>query len=217
MTEQASPTPTEPNPPIDSELFLGDKKKSSKKGLLLTVVVVALAVALVSGGIMVYRKAMGGNDKATPAGENILPETEVTPAAEATPVPDLDRTELKIQILNGSGTPGFAGKAKDHLLSLGYENIETGNAGSYDYEETEIAIKESMEGYLDMLKVDLVEKYVVASKTTTLDEDEEYDVIITLGSDEAKTTAEDEDEEEAAPTPTTAEEETETPVPTPEG
>lgn len=214
MAETPNPETQEQSTPIDSGLFLDDKKKGSKKGLFLVVILIALTVALVSGGIMVYRRTMSSQVAiSSPELEDQLLEEEALP--EATPTPELDRSELTVQVLNGSGTPGFAGEAKGYLEGLGYEEVDTGNADSYDYEESVIAIKESKKEYLSMLKADLVEKYLVAAKTETLDEDDDFDVIITLGSDEASGTIEEETEEEVVATPT-SKKETETPTPTPE-
>lgn len=46
----------------------------------------------------------------------------------ATPFPAIEKSKLKIQILNGSGVVGQAGKIKDDLLKLGFSNIDTGNS-----------------------------------------------------------------------------------------
>lgn len=199
--------------PIDEGLFINDEKKPGKKGLLLVVVLIALAVALVSGGVMVYRRTMSGQPATEQNQLNPPEQPAATLSPQVTPVVELDRKELIIQVLNGSGTPGFAGKAQEYLEELGYEDVATGNASSYDYDETEIAIKEDKEEYLDMLKADLVEKYVVAAKTSTLDDESEYDAVITLGSDEAAAAVDEEEEATASPTPSVKTSKSPTPTP----
>ena len=75
----------------------------------------------------------------------------------------------------------MAGEAKDFLEGLGYEDVDTGNAGAYDFEETEVAIKEGKEEYLDLLIGDLSEEYEVSEDSETLDEDSDYDAVVTVG------------------------------------
>ena len=44
-----------------------------------------------------------------------------------------------------------------------------------------MAIKEEKEDYLDLLLEDLGEEYTVSSQTETLDEDSDFDAVITVG------------------------------------
>jgi len=106
-----------------------------------------------------------------------------TPAATSTPspTPSIERSDLTVQVLNGSGVSGAAGVAKDYLEGLGYEDVETGNASLYDYEETEVSIKEDVEEYLDMIIEDLSDEYEVATDSGVLDEDGDFDVEIIIG------------------------------------
>jgi len=64
---------------------------------------------------------------------------------------------------------------------LGYEDIEAGNADSYDYEATEIYIKADKEDYLSLLTEDLSKGYTLAEEALTLDEDREFDVVVMVG------------------------------------
>lgn len=40
----------------------------------------------------------------------------------------LDKNQLNVTVLNGTGIAGQAAKIKDFLIELGYSKIETGNA-----------------------------------------------------------------------------------------
>ncbi len=54
-----------------------------------------------------------------------------TPVPKETPTPtpeEVAKEVLKVQILNGSGVSGQAGKLKKAMEELGYKDIETGNA-----------------------------------------------------------------------------------------
>lgn len=165
-----------------------EEEKSSGKKYLFIGLIVVLVLALIGGGIYVSQKAMSKKEasEATspePAEPKAASEEEVTPTEEpeVTPAAELDRADLKIQALNGRGVAGAAGGAKDLLEELGYADVVTGNAENYDYEETEISIKEEKEDYLEMLTDDLSEEYTLADETSTLDEDSDYDAIVIVG------------------------------------
>lgn len=104
----------------------------------------------------------------------------VSPAV-ISPTTAIERKDLKIKILNGSGIAGRAGEASDALEELGYEIIATGNAGSFDYEETVIEIKEEKKDFLSLLTNDLKSVYTVSSKESLLSDDEEADVVVIIG------------------------------------
>lgn len=146
-------------------------------------VTVVLILALIGGGYFLYQNFLkNGGETDNPKGTVVpVEEGQSSPTPTPTPEVELDRAELKVQVLNGSGTPGMAGKAQEHLEGLGYQDIDTGNADDYDYKETVIAIKPSKEKYLGLITKDLAEEYTVASETEELDEDSDFDVVITVG------------------------------------
>lgn len=174
-TPESQPVLTEP-------ITASDTSRNFKwKKWLLILLVVAAGLVLVGGGIFVYRKAMKRQaiTSTSPAlPETIQPEKETPPV---TPTPALTRADIKIQVLNGSGTPGAAGKTADFLEDKGYEDIKTGNADSYDYEKTVVKIKEDKKDYLELLRSDLSGEYTLAADTETLETDSSFDAIIILG------------------------------------
>lgn len=101
----------------------------------------------------------------------------------AIPIPAIEKSKLRIQVLNGSGVVGQAGKIKDDLLKLGFSSIDTGNSKGAKRAETiasfsaNIAsqdksdIQKVLEGIF--AKVDLLEAGSSAK----------YDVQITTGSE----------------------------------
>ena len=177
--------------------FRSDEEKSgggAKKKILLFLVV-ALVVAVIAG-VALY---LLGGSTTSPVVEE---ETTEEPTPTATPTPELDREDLSLQVLNGSGEPGLAGDVASALEDLGYqEGIDTDNAESYDYDETVIQLKEEFADYFDTLKKDLEnEGYVVADDYEELDEDSDYDGVVIVGSlneDQAEET----EDEEVTPTP----------------
>ncbi|MCA0146227.1 LCP family protein [Blastococcus sp. LR1] len=61
---------------------------------------------------------------------------EEAPAPEAPPT--LDPTAVSVEVLNGSGTSGLAGKAATALTAAGFTVPGTGNADSMDFDLTEV-------------------------------------------------------------------------------
>ena len=94
---------------------------------------------------------------------------------------DLDKTKIKIQVLNGSGGTGVAAKAKTILVEKGYTDVETGNAESSDYKNITINIKDSMKKYADLLISDLKADYSVNPKVGVLNESSQFDTQIIIG------------------------------------
>lgn len=54
----------------------------------------------------------------------------------------LSEEPLRLEVLNGNGTPGAAGDMSETLESMGFEVEAVGNAGSSSYEETTVIVPE---------------------------------------------------------------------------
>lgn len=149
------------------------------KSLFWMVAPVILLAGAIAAGVFIYQLGVK-------KGMEIQQAVEPTPAPTPTPIPApiLKRENLKVQVLNGAGVAGTAGKAKEFLEELGYKDVDTGNADSYDFGQTEIAIKEDKEEYAKLLKDDLSKEYAVSEDVTALKDDSEYDVIITIGKEQ---------------------------------
>ncbi len=112
----------------------------------------------------------------------MVKKTITTPIPSPTPTPSLSRADLKIKILNGSGTAGKASDVKDILTKNGYQNVLTGNADSFDYKQSVIEVKKSKSEATSLLESDL-KNYVRTFKVSALSEDNTADVILVVGSD----------------------------------
>lgn len=99
-----------------------------------------------------------------------------------TPTPAFAKEDLKLKVLNGSGTAGKATEVKNLLTEAGYGEILTGNADNFDYTVTEIQVKADKLQAFSMLAEDLKE-YVGSPKKATLAKDEAADVVIVIGTD----------------------------------
>ena len=104
------------------------------------------------------------------------------PSPTATPAPSIDKKEIRVKVLNGSGIPGKASDVKAVLTEKGYQQVLTGNADEFDYKVTEIQIKKDASDSAATIKADLKEN-VTAPKITVLDEKETADVVIIVGTD----------------------------------
>lgn len=165
---------------LDTSSIQQAEKKGGKIILFIGLILIGAAISI--GVFIAYRKTQVQkqipNVEPVPTKSQTLP----SPTPTTTPTPTLDRSELSLKVLNGTGEPGVAGAAAEMLEEKGYENVDTGNADSYDYQETVILIKENKSEYFDLLYQDLSEEYSVSSEAASLDEDSDYDAEIIIGS-----------------------------------
>ncbi|HSX40122.1 MAG TPA: LytR C-terminal domain-containing protein, partial [Candidatus Saccharimonadales bacterium] len=101
------------------------KKSGSKKWLIGCVLLLVLVVAAAFVTFGLKKGPLAGIN-----GEKVNEVTLVpTPKATPTPTPAYtQKSDLKIHVLNGTGTAGQAKVVKDALTSAGYGNIDTANA-----------------------------------------------------------------------------------------
>jgi len=173
------------------------------------VAIIVIILVLIGGYFVFGRKGKEEKEEKT----DIITEA---PTSTPTQAPEVERSDIKIQVLNGSGKEGAAGDFASILEDLGYEDPETDNADNYDYEDITIQVKDTDEGeaIYDLLKEDLEDEDYIVNDLETLDEDSEFDVVIIVGLKEGEEEVLGEETEE--PTPAGTEEETEEATPTPE-
>lgn len=157
-----------------------EPEEQEKPNYLWIIIPTALLVGALAGGLITYFSAISKLSKTDTTPTPIVSiEPQVSPSAS--PSATIKRSEIKVQVLNGSGTAGLAGKAKSYLENLGYKDVTVGNAGSSGFAETEIQIKDSTKVYLDTITTDLSKNYIVAKETKVLISSSKFDVVITLG------------------------------------
>jgi len=157
-------------------MVMEESKQGRKKVLAIVLIV---AIFLVAGALVSWRctkQKLGG---ILPFAEEPSPTPSLVPSP--TPTAILERKNLSIQILNGTGVVGAAGEGRDLLEALGYKEVETGNADDYDVEMTKISLKKGKENYFVLLKEDLEKNYEVSGRASVLDEDEEFGAVVILG------------------------------------
>lgn len=148
-------------------------KKSNKK-VIIVVVVVILALAV--GVFFFLRKPQ----------VPVEPEITVTETQEPTPTekPEINKESVRIQVLNGTGTPGQAGTAVDALTEAGYnaDNIKASNAEDYDHTSTTVAFREGFEEVAVDIQKALESNFDnIEVDSTKVSEDSEFDIIVTTG------------------------------------
>ena len=155
---------------------------AEKTNYLWIIIPTALLVGALVGGFITYFSGISKLDSGVATPSPVATPVEVS---EATPSPApasaVKREELKVQILNGSGVSGEAGKAKTLLEGLGYKNVDTGNASSSDFTQTEVAVKTSTKDALAIVIKDLATKYTAIEATKPLASTSKYDIVITIG------------------------------------
>ncbi len=109
------------------------------------------------------------------------PTPSPIPTPIVTPTPAVNKKELEIEILNGSGIAGVASTLKTLLEEKGYTVAGTGNAANYDYAQTEIQVKADKSAFLSVLQADLSGSYVIGTATATLKASLPYNAVIIIG------------------------------------
>jgi hypothetical protein len=153
-------------------------RPKAKSGRL---VLLALALLiLVGGGIFLFTR--GSKEKSqettpTPTVEG----TETFPTEEPTTTPtSIDKSDIKIEVLNGTGIAGEAAYLQGVLKNLGYSDISAGNADSQDETVTTVTFARSLSSSIvDEITKKLEAIYEdVESKTSST---QKSDVVIVTG------------------------------------
>ncbi len=169
---------------VESDLAPEIKNPGGTNPLVVIIPGIFLLGALL-GGIYFYQKGTNFSPAPTPTPAPI-DQTVATPVPSAQPVLTADLGKYPINILNGSGTPGEAGKVKTILTGGGFSVSGTGNASSYDFTKTVIKAKADVPAaFLSQLSALLSKTYVLdANQTLATSSADKVQVIV--GSTKAK-------------------------------
>lgn len=153
----------------------------SKNNKTMMIIIVVVVLATLVGGYFFWQQQQSKNTEEKKAMVEESKEPTPTPSPTKKPI---DRKIVKIQVLNGTGTPGQAGTAVKALTDAGYkeENIKTGNAEEYNHTKTTISAKEGFEDAAEDIKKSLEADFDnVEVESTKLDKDSEFDIVVTTG------------------------------------
>lgn len=167
---------------IDPELS-GEEKKNMRKQLIL----LSLSLLLLAGAIgyfLLWSETIPSPWFKKPESLNPKPTIIIVPSITSQPSPTVnpltDKSAIKIQILNGSGIEGQAGKLSNLLKEAGYNNVTTGNTDNLGQRTTIIYNKSVPEDMLsditDAMKNDFPDPTLQEAS-----ESAEFDIIITTG------------------------------------
>ncbi len=144
---------------------------------------ILIFLILISTSFFIYQK-VSSKTPTTPVDLTNLPTTTPAPSATPTPSPEpqVDQYSLNIEIQNGVGTPGLAGKLITTLKELGYQSLEASNADSYNYDTSVLKVKKDYQSIADDLLLDFQESY----PQTTLSKDSlkstsDFDLVFIIG------------------------------------
>jgi cytoskeletal protein RodZ len=194
MAEESNSSESFLNPSRRSYVYESSRNSGNKKRIILIVVGILILIGLVALAVVATGGKGETEKNLTPTPTQITqtptptptlepsPTTTVTPTstpkptskvtptpAKGTPTPTsssgVERSNLDVAVLNGSGEAGAATKASDALKKLGYNVVSSGNADNFDYATTQIQVKSTKKAYLDMLKTDLSDTYTITSAT----------------------------------------------------
>lgn len=174
------------NPPVP-------RKRSPRKFLY---VLGAVVVVLILLNVVRFISSKASKSTPTPTPtptitvETPSPTEQPSPSASPTSTPvssvdktsGLDRAKLSVNVQNGSGVAGAAGKVSDLLKSLGYDVVGTGNADNFNYTNVTIKVKSSQQSYLPVLNKDLSSNsYSVGSSSADLTATSSADALVIVG------------------------------------
>jgi outer membrane biosynthesis protein TonB len=159
-------------------------EKGGSMGKVLAVLLVLLILGALGGGVYYYQKNVAGTTTTNNEVTKNTPEVTTAPTETPTPtVASVDLSKYKVQVLNGSGTPGEAGKAQGYLETAGFKEFKTGNASAFNYTKTEVSLKASVsDEVFTAIEKALSSHYQDVTKVEkALSDSSEYDVVITVG------------------------------------
>ncbi len=163
IVEEVSPAEetVESENPLEEEI---PSEKSNRK-LFMAGLIVVLFIFGVTGWVFYFANRY--SEETTQ--EEITLEEGATEEPTATPAStQLEREEITLEILNGSGVAGAAGDAAEVFEALGYEDVEVGNAD--DTEGNELYVSSDIEDLIDVLLEDVEEELDISSISGELDD-----------------------------------------------
>lgn len=149
-----------------------------EKNYMWPILLIFIIIILFLIGIFLY-KSGGINIQDKPSVSVATPSP--VPTAIPEPTKAIDLTKYEIEIQNGSGISGEAGRQKANLESEGFTVSATANADNSDYTDTIIKAKKEVEkDFIDKLS-SFLEIDFILGESETLPDDAVTPVVVILG------------------------------------
>ncbi len=161
---------------MEETAFQYQSQPSKRNKMLPNIVAVVVLLVAIVGSYLIISKPKKTDEK-----KDVVVEQK---APSPTAKPKIEKSSVKIQVINGTGTPGQAGVIVKALVDAGYstDNIKTGNAEKFDNSITSITAKDNFEQIVTDIKDSLkstFDKITVVSPN--LDKDNEFDIVVITG------------------------------------
>lgn len=152
-----------------------------KKQTVSTTTIVLVVVLILSIILMVVVLYLNSKQSATKIVAPVKTAITIAPTASPTAAiqEKMDLSIYKVQVLNGSGVTGEAGRVKDLLTGKGFASVDVGNAPPQT--ETSIDQKSSFPSDALTAAEDNIKEYKIGN-IGLLTSDSKYDLVIVLGS-----------------------------------
>ncbi len=213
MEETTNDTHDSPRPVVGQSTNTRGQRKRGKS--ILIVVIVLLVLFGIGGGVWYLLREPEIEVETSPKSLSAPEVTRSTPTSTPSPTPlDVNREEVSIEVLNGTGIAGEASFLQGELEELGYEDIEVGNASSQDNEITKVTFSSKLP---DPIVKEITEKLEELYKKVDTDtsSSQKVDVSVITGLRSGQTLPTDTPKATSIPTPTEADSVSITPTPTP--
>lgn len=191
--QQNSPIPRQP------EVSFPQPREPQSKGsnMKIIIAVVGVILILVAGGWFILGNNSGESSTPSPTPNDGLssfptPVPTEMPTSSPTVAPEpVEKSEIKVEVLNGTGVPGEAGFLQGELEDLGFEDITASNADSQDATETVATYSRDLSSEVVDEITAMLEKVYKTVRTRKATVSGDYDVSIVTGprADKASATA----------------------------
>lgn len=146
-----------------------------EKNYMWPILFIFIIVLVLLAGVFAYKQGIFKKEKIN------IASVSPTPTIEPSPTITIDLAKYEIEIQNGGGVSGEAGRQKTSLEEEGFMISSIGNADNSDYTETIIKAKKTVaKTFLDKLKSVLGNTFTVGA-VEILSEDASTPVVVIIG------------------------------------
>ncbi len=180
VVEEVPASQSSVDPLIDFKEKMVEEEKSvldvpQKKNYMWPILLIFVITILLLVGVFLYKYGISIKDKVNVV--TLVPSPTTAPQ----PTKAVDLTKYEIEIQNGGGVSGEAGRQQAVLETEGFTISSIGNADNSDYTDTIIKAKAEVEkAFLDKLK-SVLENTFTLGEVETLSENSLAPVVVIIG------------------------------------